>query len=127
MEERDILGDDPSNTSQLLLNPSLLYIRELLLNLVREPETDNRKTFKVVLCVFLVEWRVTRCDQFRGGIDGVKSTGRFGFMDLGKYSEVTRVLESSRDHSGFGQVILHDSPVSVESEVEDCAISCVPE
>jgi hypothetical protein len=41
-------------------------------------------------------------------------------VDLGEDDKVTRVLEGPRNDSSFGQVILHDSPVSIEAEVEDC-------
>jgi hypothetical protein len=123
----NILWNDPSDTSQLLLYPSLLYVRELLLDLVRESETDNRQTFEVILCILLIEWRMTRCDGFGSRIDCVKSAGRLGFVDLGKDCVIARILEGSGDHSSFGQIILHDSPIPIETEVEDWTVSCIPE
>jgi hypothetical protein len=123
----NILWNDPSNTSQLLLYPSLLYIRELLLDLIRKSETDNRQTFEVVLCILLVEWRMARCDGFGSRIDRVESAGGLGFVDLGKDCEIARILEGSGDHSSFSQIILHDSPVPIETEVEDWTVSCILE
>jgi hypothetical protein len=54
-KETDILGNDPPNAPQLLLNPSLLNTGVLPLDIIRKPETDHRQSFHIIFRILLVE------------------------------------------------------------------------
>lgn len=41
-------------------------------------------------------------------------------MDVGQQGVVSGVFKCSGDHSSLRQVVLHDSSVSVETEIQDC-------
>jgi hypothetical protein len=120
------LRDDPPDTPKLKLYPLLLHIRILLLELIGEAERNDRKTLVVELRVDLRELRLASEDSFgmagkhvRDLRHGRDAPNGLGAMDIGKEGEVAGVFESAGDEPGLGKVVLHDSAVSSEAEVED--------
>lgn len=124
-ENDDSLGHDPPNRSQLRLHPSLLHMRVLLLDLVGEPERDDWEAFIVELGIGLVERLVASDHRLSSAVQSVECTGGLRNVDLREDGEIPRVGESSGDEAGFRQVVLHDSSVAAESEVQDCSLAVV--
>lgn len=136
-----ILWHDPSDPPQLELNPLLLDVGVLLLDLVGEPEANDGEALVVKFyfdqsimlrwgiehtSVFFVEFGLP-LDQlaslvgecFSGSGNRRHSPSWLLTVDIRQNGEVTGVLERSRDQPGLGQVVLHDLTVPRETEVED--------
>ncbi len=142
-----LLRDNPPNTPELELHPLLLDVRVLLLDLVGKSEGNDGQssliklyyvsnyvsndhyeglTERMLTGVFFVELGLPL--EYRAGLVsdsvGNSSHGRHGpcwqgLMNVGQNGEVAGVLECSRDETGLGQVVLHDSAVPSEAEVEE--------
>ena len=125
------LWNDPSESPDLGLDPSLLDARVVRLELVREAETDYGQPLVVELGVALVKVGLvarSTLDQTFELTSSVRD-GRYGSfagrldlrpVDVGQQGVVSGVFQCSGDHSRLCQIVLHDPSVSVETEIQDC-------
>jgi hypothetical protein len=124
------LGDDPTDATELELNPCLLDSRILLLEVVGEPETDNGQSGNVILGIALVDLSLLvlgGSDQAFESAGGVRNDGENAstlgrlvrVVDLRQAGVIARVLKRPRDEPSLRQVVLHNAAVPGESEVQD--------
>lgn len=102
-----IVGHDPANRPELLLHPALLHVWVLLLDLIREAETDHGQAGTV-------ERRV-RVVLGLGVFDGD--------VDLRKNCEEAALLERAGEDARLRQVGVDYAAVPAEAEVEDWVLA----
>ena len=108
----DTLWHDPSEDTELRLDPRLLDAGVFDLEVVAEAERDDGKTRRVVLRVCLGE--ALECN-----FDLARRSALDRPVIVRKKCVVARILQSASEKARLGQVVLHDTAVAVEAEVQD--------